>query len=56
MTKIGLIDWVVICGGEPTLQKDLLEFCKKIKDLWFLVKLDKYKIVLQKLETHAKIN
>lgn len=39
-TKIGLIDWVVICGGEPTLQKDLLEFCKKIKDLWFLVKLD----------------
>ncbi len=36
----GLLDGVSICGGEPTLQKDLYNFCKKIKDLWFLVKLD----------------
>lgn len=27
------IDGVVICGGEPTLHKDLPEFTKKIKDL-----------------------
>ncbi|MDD4151502.1 MAG: anaerobic ribonucleoside-triphosphate reductase activating protein [Candidatus Gracilibacteria bacterium] len=39
-TKVGILDGVVICGGEPTIQKDLLEFCKKIKDLGFLVKLD----------------
>ncbi len=39
-TKIWILDWVVICGWEPTIQKDLVEFCKKIKDMWFLVKLD----------------
>ncbi len=36
----GLIDGVVITGGEPTLQEDLTEFIKKIKQLGFLVKLD----------------
>lgn len=35
-----LIDGVVITGGEPTLQKDLIPFIKKIKDMGFLVKLD----------------
>ncbi|MCI1273155.1 MAG: anaerobic ribonucleoside-triphosphate reductase activating protein [Clostridiaceae bacterium] len=39
-TRIGKLDGVVITGGEPTLQKDLPEFIKKIKDLKFLVKLD----------------
>ncbi|MFO0763976.1 MAG: anaerobic ribonucleoside-triphosphate reductase activating protein [Candidatus Gracilibacteria bacterium] len=34
------IDGVVICGGEPTLHKDLPEFAKKIKDLGLLIKLD----------------
>lgn len=34
------ITWVSICWWEPTLQKDLLEFCKKIKEMWFKVKLD----------------
>lgn len=38
--RVGLIDGVVISGGEPTLQKDLIPFIKKIKDLGFLVKLD----------------
>ncbi|MDD5769981.1 MAG: anaerobic ribonucleoside-triphosphate reductase activating protein [Candidatus Gracilibacteria bacterium] len=38
--KIGILDGVVICGGEPTLQKNLVKFCGKIKDLGFLVKLD----------------
>jgi len=36
----GLLDGMVICGGEPTLQKDLPGFIKKIKDLGYLVKLD----------------
>lgn len=39
-TRIGKLDAVSITGGEPTLQKDLLEFIKKVKDLGFLVKLD----------------
>ena len=38
--RIGKLDGVVITGGEPTLQKDLPEFIKKIKDMGFLVKLD----------------
>lgn len=36
----GLIDGVVITGGEPCLQKDLPEFIKKIKGLGLKVKLD----------------
>jgi pyruvate formate lyase activating enzyme len=36
----GLIDALVITGGEPTLQKDLIPFIKKIKKLGLLVKLD----------------
>lgn len=34
------LDGVVITGGEPTLQKDLEDFIKKVKDLGYLVKLD----------------
>ena len=35
-----ILDGVVITGGEPTVQKDLKEFIKKIKELGLLVKLD----------------
>ncbi len=35
-----LLEGVVICGGEPTINKDLAFFIKKIKSLGFLVKLD----------------
>lgn len=36
-----VLDGVVICGGEPTLQSDLLFFCEKIKKLtWLAIKLD----------------
>lgn len=35
-----LLTWVSICWWEPTLQKDLYDFCKKVKDMWFKVKLD----------------
>ena len=38
--KQGLLEGVVLCGGEPTLNPDLPELIKKIKDLGFLVKLD----------------
>ena len=36
----GFIEGVVITGGEPTLQKDLFLFCKKIKDMGYKLKLD----------------
>ncbi len=36
----GLLDGVVVTGGEPTLMPDLLEFLRKVKDKGFLVKLD----------------
>jgi pyruvate formate lyase activating enzyme len=36
----GLLEGVVLCGGEPTIHKELPDFCRKIKDLGFLVKLD----------------
>ena len=36
----GLLEGVVVTGGEPTLMPDLLDFMKKIKELGFLVKLD----------------
>jgi len=39
-TRKGLLDGVVICGGEPTINKDLPQFLEKIKNGGFLVKLD----------------
>ena len=38
--RVGWLDGVAITGGEPMMQKDLLPFAKRIKDLGFLVKLD----------------
>ncbi|MEG1663048.1 MAG: anaerobic ribonucleoside-triphosphate reductase activating protein, partial [Clostridia bacterium] len=35
-----LVDAVCVSGGEPTLQHDLTDFIKKVKDLGLLVKLD----------------
>lgn len=36
----GILEWVSICGGEPTIHKDLEDFVRKIKNMGFLVKLD----------------
>lgn len=36
----GILDGVCITGGEPTLQKDLIPFMKKIREYGFLIKLD----------------
>lgn len=38
--KKGLLEGICICGGEPTIHKDLPKFCKKIKKLNYLIKLD----------------
>lgn len=39
-TRSTILDGVCVTGGEPTLQPDLPEFLKKVKDMGFLVKLD----------------
>lgn len=35
-----MLDGLVISGGEPLLQKDIKNFCKKVKKLGYLVKID----------------
>ena len=39
-SRQGMLDGVAICGGEPTIHKDLLDFVQRIKKLNFEVKLD----------------
>lgn len=36
----GILDGICITGGEPLLQKDIADFCKKVKELGLLIKLD----------------
>ena len=38
--RAGLLDGVAVTGGEPTLQKDLPDFLRRVKELGFAVKLD----------------
>lgn len=38
--RVWMIDGVVISGGEPTIHRDILNFCRTIKQMWFFVKLD----------------
>ncbi len=38
--RSGILDGVCITGGEPTNQKDLISFMKKVKELGYLIKLD----------------
>jgi len=36
----GFLDGVCITGGEPTINKEIIDFIQKIKDIGYLVKLD----------------
>ncbi len=38
--RAGLLEGVVITGGEPTIQHDLLAFMRKVKNLGYAIKLD----------------
>ncbi len=39
-SRKGKLDALVITGGEPLVQSDLLPFIKKVKEMGFLIKLD----------------
>ena len=39
-SRKGLIEAVVVSGGEPTVQEDLPEFLRKLREMGFLLKLD----------------
>lgn len=39
-SRKGLLDGVVVCGGEPTIHPELFDFLAKIKSLGFKIKLD----------------
>lgn len=49
-TRKGLLEGVVITGGEPTLHPDLIDFIRRVKALGFLVKLDTNGIFPDKVE------
>ena len=55
-TRQGKLDGVVITGGEPCLQGDIVEFIEKIKELEYLVKLDTNGSYPEKLEKLVKNN
>lgn len=38
--RVGILDGVAITGGEPLMNKDIVGFIRKIKDMGFAVKLD----------------
>ncbi len=39
-TKKDMLDGVVLCGGEPTINSGLVDFCRKIKTFGYSIKLD----------------
>lgn len=55
-TRQNKLEAVCISGGEPLVQKDILEFIKKIKELGFLVKLDTNGSFPEKLNELLKEN
>lgn len=54
--RFGKIDAVCITGGEPLLQKDLIEFIKKIKSIGYKVKLDTNGYLPDKLKEIINLN
>ncbi|MFK5937180.1 MAG: anaerobic ribonucleoside-triphosphate reductase activating protein [Sulfurimonas sp.] len=54
-TRINLLDAVVLSGGEAT-SHELVEFCKQIKELGFLIKLDTNGTNYSSLKKLLKLN
>jgi pyruvate formate lyase activating enzyme len=49
-TRVGLLEGVVLSGGEATMFSKLTEFCRKIKALGFKIKLDTNGTYPQKIQ------
>ena len=52
----GFLDGVVVSGGEPTLQPDLLDFLAKVKGMGYKVKLDTNGTNFKVLEKAIELN
>jgi len=46
----GMIEGLVISGGEPLMQKDITSFCEKVKKLGYLIKIDTNGMYPEKLK------
>lgn len=46
----GLLEGLVISGGEPLMQEDIIEFVKKVKKLGYLIKIDTNGMYPEKLK------
>ncbi|MCK4365209.1 MAG: anaerobic ribonucleoside-triphosphate reductase activating protein [Thermoplasmatales archaeon] len=46
----GLLDGLVISGGEPLMQKDIVQFAEKVKKLGYLIKIDTNGMYPEKLK------
>lgn len=46
----GMLEGLVITGGEPFLQKDIKNFCEKVKKLSYLIKIDTNGMYPEKLK------
>jgi len=46
----GMIEGLVISGGEPLMQEDIVEFCEKVKKIGFLIKIDTNGMFPEKLQ------
>ena len=47
--RVGILDGVCVTGGEPLLQKDIIPFMRRIKELGFEIKLDTNGSIPEKL-------
>ena len=46
----GMLDGLVISGGEPLMQKDIVQFAEKVKKLGYLIKIDTNGMYPEKLK------
>lgn len=53
--RVGLLEGVVVTGGEPLLQKGLVELLKYIKSLGYAVKLDTNGLLSERLEEIVRL-
>ena len=49
-SRKGMLEGIVISGGEPLLQEDIIDFTKKVKDLGYLIKIDTNGMYPEKLK------